>query len=262
MQLRFLVLTATLVIAGIAPDSAAAREVVRLQTGLHPNRLGASTTIEFGVAVNSTNSRVPSPVRNIVVRFPAGMNANVSELGLGICEPSRLMSEGPEGCPHNSIVGFGTAVSEVEVEGGILPESANVTTFFGPPKTDNEVLFYAWGHSPVEAGLVFSGQLRKENGVSEFGSAMETDVPLVPTWPEGPDVALTHFESTVGPDNLTYYVHNHGKIEAFRPRGIAVPTTCPRGGFRFAVELSFIDGTKASARSRVHCPGSRHARRH
>jgi hypothetical protein len=250
---RLLTLTALLVLVVIAPASATAREVVRLQTGLNPDRLGASTTVEFGLVVKNTNGRVPSPVRHIVVHFPAGMNANVSELGLGICEPSSLMSEGPEGCPHNSIVGFGTADTEVEVGGTIVPESANVTTFFGPPKTGNEVLFYAWGHSPVEAGLVFSGQLRKETG--EFGSAMETNVPLVPTWPEGPDVALTHFESTFGPDNLTYYVHNHGQIEAFHPHGIAVPTTCPRSGFAFAATLTFIDGTKASARSRVPCPG-------
>jgi hypothetical protein len=261
MQLRFLVLTAALVIAVIAPASAAAREVVRLQTALQPDRLGASTTIEFGLFVNNTTGRVPSPVTKIVVRFPAGMNSNVSELGLGICEPSSLMSEGPEGCPHNSIVGFGTADTEVEVGGTIVPESANVTTFFGPPKTGNEVLFYAWGHSPVEAGLVFSGQLRSESG-SEFGSAMETHVPLVPTWPEGPYVALTHFESTFGPDNLTYYVHNNGQIEAFHPRGIAVPTTCPRSGFAFAATLTFIDGTKASARSTVPCPGSHDPRRH
>jgi hypothetical protein len=260
-----LLATAALVIAVIAPASAAAREVVRLQTAFKPDRLGASTTIEFGVVVKNTDGRVPAPVTNIVVHTPAGMNRNVSELGLGVCEPNALMSEGPEACPHNSIVGLGTAFVETEVGGEVVQESASITTLFGPAKPGNdkvyEMLFYALAHTPVLSEIVFSGQMRWESD-GEFGGVMETHVPLVPTWPEGPYVALTRFESTLGPDNLTYYVRNHGVVEAFHPRGIAVPTTCPRGGFPFAVELTFLDGTRASARSTVPCPGSRHARRH
>lgn len=257
MLRRLLTLTALLVLVVIAPASATARELVRLHTAFKPDRLGASTTIEFGVVVKNTDGRVPAPVTNIVVHTPAGMNRNVSELGLGVCKPNALMSEGPEGCPHNSIVGLGTAFVETEVAGEIIQESASITMLFGPAKPGNnriyEMLFYASANTPVEAGIVFSGQMRWEND-GEFGGAMETHVPLVPTWPEGPDVALTRFESTLGPDNITYHVRNHGEIEAFHPRGIAVPTTCPRGGFPFAVELTFFDGTKASARSTVPCP--------
>lgn len=258
-RLRFLL--ALLAIAGIAPANASARQVVHLHTAFHPDRLGASTTVAFDLVVKNTNGWVPAPVTNILVHFPAGMNPNVSELGLGICEPSALMDNGPQGCPHNSIVGFGTSFVEVAVGRTRVEESASIVTFFGPPKSQNEVLFYATGNSPVAASLVFSGQLRAESG-GEFGGALETRVPLVETWPEGPYVALTHFESTLGPEKLTYHVRNHGKVEAFQPRGIAVPTRCPHGGFPFAAELTFTDGTKAAARSRVPCPASHHARRH
>ncbi len=242
--------------------AAQGREVVKLHTAFLPNRLGASTTIEFGLVVSNTNGGVPAPVTNVNLHFPAGMNPNTSELGLGICQPAALMADGPEGCPANSRVGFGTAFVEVAVGDTLIQESASITTFFGPPKTTDEVLFYASGNSPVDAELVFPGQLHSEaNGI--YGGELETAVPLVESWPEGPDVALTRFTSTIGPDNLTYYVHTNGKTEAFRPRGIAVPTSCPRGGFPFAAELTFTDGTKVTATHRVPCPGRRlhHKRR-
>jgi hypothetical protein len=254
-----LLLIALLVFAWPA-SVADGREAVRLHTEFQPDRLGASTTIGFGLVVTNTDGGVPAALTRVALHFPAGMNSNTSELGLGICQPSALMLSGPEGCPVNSKVGFGTAFVEVAVGAGLVQESASITTFFGPPKTANEVLFYAAGSSPVATSLVFPGQVKPESqGI--YGSELEANVPLIESWPEGPPVVLTRFESTIGPRHLTYYVHSHGKTQAFSPRGITVPTTCPNGGFPFAAELTFTDGTEVTATHRVPCPRHRHRRR-
>ena len=251
-------ITARLFVIGVllfvwASSDAQAREAVKLHTAFLPDRLGASTTIAFGLVVTNPDGGVPAAVTSVSLRFPAGMNPNTSELGLGICQPAALLALGPNGCPNNSRVGFGTAFVEVAVGDTLVQEAASITTFFGPPKTSNEVLFFASAQSPVQDELVFPGQLKSEtNGL--YGGKLETTIPLVESWPEGPLVSLTRFESTIGPDNLTYYIHSHGKTQAFRPKGIAVPETCPHAGFPFAAELTFVDHTTVTARSRVPCP--------
>jgi len=253
---RVRIFVIALLLLAFSASAAEGREAVKLHTDFQPNRLGASTTIGFGLVVTNTNGGVPAAVTRVNLHFPAGMNTNTSELGLGICQPSALMFQGPEGCPGNSRVGFGTAFVEVAVGETLVQEPASITTFFGPPKTENEVLFYAVGVSPVDSELVFPARLKSETqGI--YGGELETNVPLIASWPGGPLVVLTRLKSTIGPSHLTYYTHSHGKTQAFHPQGIAVPTTCPRHGFPFAAELTFTDGTEVTATHRVPCPARR-----
>src|SRR4029077_7053278 len=79
-----------------------------------------------------------------------------------------------------------------------------------------------------------------------FGGAINVNVPLVPSLPEGPNVAIVKLRSTLGPEHIVYYERVHGQIVAYHPRGVLLPNRCPRGGFRFAAELSFQDGSRAS----------------
>jgi hypothetical protein len=78
-------------------------------------------------------------------------------------------------------------------------------------------------------------------------------VPLVPTVPEGPDVAVTDVHVTLG-GRLTYYERVHGRRVPYRPQGILLPKRCPRGGFRFSATFTFLDGTQAQAQTTVRCP--------
>jgi hypothetical protein len=84
---------------------------------------------------------------------------------------------------------------------------------------------------------------------------LQLKVPLVPSVPEGPDVSVVRVDATLG-GRLTYYEQAHGRMLAYRPRGIALPRTCPRGGFKFTAAFAFLDGSHASARTTVHCPRS------
>ncbi|HEY2718384.1 MAG TPA: hypothetical protein VGI52_02045, partial [Solirubrobacteraceae bacterium] len=75
----------------------------------------------------------------------------------------------------------------------------------------------------------------------------------------GPDVSLVSLRASIG-GALTYYERVRGKLVAYRPRGIGLPDSCPRGGWRLTASFAFIDGTSSSARTAVPCPAGRRPR--
>ncbi len=236
------------------PVSARAGQTVTLATSFNPDRLGARTTIEFGFQVHSTiPRRAPSPVTDVDLHLPAGLGLTTSTLGLANCEPAALIAGGVDGCPANARIGFGSALVAMPAEGEPVEEQGSLTALVGLPNSEHlEVLFYAEGRSPVSAQLVFPGQVLSDS--APFSGRLDTAIPLIPTWPGGPDVAVTRMTSTIGPLGLTYYRHVHGEIVPFHPRGIAVPKHCPRDGFPFRVDIAFLDGSHQSATSAVPCP--------
>jgi len=225
-----------------------------LKTSFSPDRLGARVTIKFGFVVHSTVPRqAPSPVTDFDLHLPAGLGVSTSSLGLANCEPATLIAQGPEGCPANARVGYGSALVAVTTETEPVEEEGALDVFVGPPNKEHlEVLFYAEGGSPVSAQLVFRGRLFEDGG--PFSGRLDTTVPLIPTWPGGADLSVTRMTSTIGPLGLTYHRRVRGKLVPFKPRGIALPRTCPRGGFLFRADLSFLSGAHASATSAVPCP--------
>ncbi|HEY2537844.1 MAG TPA: hypothetical protein VGI24_12805 [Solirubrobacteraceae bacterium] len=252
-----LIVLGTATLGDCLPEAARASQHVALQTRFIPDRLGKATTIEFGFRVSSlTLGKAPSPVTEVSLDLPAGLGLATSTLGLAQCTPSILLEQGPSGCPANSRVGTGTARAELPSEGEVLTETAVVQALLGPPVNEAEqVLFYAEANTPVSAQLVFPGLVLLAPS-ARYGGRLDTAIPLIPTWIDGPDIAVTSFSSTLGPLGLTYYRHIHGKIVPFKPKGIAVPTRCPRGGFPFRADFTFLDGTRASTTSTVACPGA------
>jgi hypothetical protein len=230
--------------------------LVTLSAGFDPNRLGTPTTIHFGIAVSSSilEHGVPAPITELDISLPAEMGLASSTLGLAVCQPGRLLSNGPRGCPANSRVGMGHALGLIEAEGGAVREAAEVEAFVGPPiSEDEQVLFHVEADEPVDAELLFSGRLLPAQS-SRFGGELVTPIPLIQAWPEGPYISVTRFESSLGPQGLVYYRHVDGRFVPFHPRGIAVPPTCPRGGFPFAARLGFLGGSEVGVRTAVPCP--------
>lgn len=240
----------------LRPANAEASPRVTLQTAFIPDRLGEPTTIEFGFHVLSAAAgQVPSPVTDVTLDLPAGLGLATSTLGLAQCQSATLLERGLEGCGANAHVGIGFALGQVAVEGEILTETASVDALLGPSVGGNEqILFYVNANEPVSAQFVFTGQILPSLS-PRFGGRLDTVIPLVPTWHDGPYVGVTSFSSTLGPRGLIYFKHVHGQIVPFRPKGISVPTRCPRGGFPFAANFAFLDGTNASAHASVACPG-------
>jgi hypothetical protein len=249
--------TLALLICGCLPTAAQASQTVALHTSFSPNRLGASTTIGFGFTIASTTGGLPSPLIHVNLHLPRGMNYVTTTLGLAICKPEALIAKGLSGCSPNSRLGYGSAYVEVPFGTGSGHEIPNIQALMGPPRNGNiVVLFYADGRAPVYAQLVFQGELLPGSG--PFGGSLDTTIPLIPSVTNGPPVSIISVNSTIGPRHLTYYKHVHGRLVGYHPQGVSVPEKCPRGGFPFFADFTFLDGSTVPAKSNVPCPPRRH----
>jgi hypothetical protein len=249
-------LTLALMCSSTPASAQAVPEIASLHASFSPNRLGAPTTITFGFHLQTLEGAAPPPLTALDLRMPAGMNYTTTTLGLSICQPAVLLAKGLAGCPPNSRLGYGSALVEVPFGVGAGHEIPELQAVAGPSRAGNlVVLFYANGLYPVSAQLTFEGEVLPDTG--RFGSQLQTNVPLVTSVPGGPDVSIVNVQSTIGPAHLTYYKHLHGRRVPFHPRGVAVPEHCPRGGFPFAADFSFQDGSHTTASTTVPCPPHR-----
>jgi hypothetical protein len=248
-----------LLAAACAPAGGRAAEAVSLHASFSPNRLGASTTIGFGFHIVNTEGGLPAPLTHIDLRMPAGMNYLTSQLGVDSCDPAKLVAHGLSGCSPNARLGFGDAFVEVPFGQATGHEIPNIQALMGPPHNGNVVvLFYADGRAPVYAQLVFQAELLPPAGV--FGEDLSTAIPLIPSVTNGPPVSIISVNSTIGPRHLTYYKRVHGRTVPYRPEGVQVPSKCPKGGFKFVADFTFLDGFKTTTKTAIPCPPRR--RRH
>ena len=154
-------------------------------------------------------------------------------------------------------MGYGTALGELEIESEILTEEGRITTWMAPVENGHlGLLFYAESKTPVASEKIFTSQL--DEAPPPYGGQLATKVPIIPTWPEGPDISVVAMTSTIGPMNVTYYAWYKGKRIPYHPNGLRLPETCPHGGFQFAAEFSFLDGSHTHTQTRVPCPRARH----
>jgi hypothetical protein len=241
------------------PSPARAAPSVRLTASFSPDRLGAGTTIKVGFQIAYPSGQAPLAATEIQFFLPRGLGIATSELGLQSCLPAQLELGGRAACPPNSLMGHGSAVTAVPFGSRFVIEHTAVTLFSAPVENGNpQLLFVATGESPVIAEVIFAALILPAG--PRFGGVIDTRLPLVPSVPNGPDVALLGLQTTIGPAGITYRENVGGRIVSFRPRGILLPKSCPRGGFPFAVHLSFSDGSGAGAGAAVPCPRRRAGR--
>jgi hypothetical protein len=240
-----------------------ARQVAALQASISPDRLGAYATIFLGFRISSIPAWEQEPLTKASVYLPSEIGLATSGLGLENCLRSRLEEVGIfGGCPADSLMGRGTATAEIPFAGELVVESAQVDVFSARVQNGRLALIvFVDAHSPVGAELVFPATVVP--APPPYSEGVETNVPLVPTVPEGPDVAVTHFQMALGstltgPDHFVYYRWVHGHRVAYPPRGLLLPPTCPHGGFPFEAQFVFQDETTATARTTVPCPRASH----
>jgi hypothetical protein len=239
----------------VTAPAATATPSIKLAASFTPERLGKGTTIKIGFHVAYPSGEAPLAATEIQFFLPPGLGIATSELGLQNCLPARLELFGRAACPSNSLMGHGTATTAVPFGSRFVTEHTSVTLFSGPVQGgDPQLLFVTVGEYPVIAEVVFSALVLPAG--PHFGGLIETKLPLVPSVPDGPDVALLGLQTTIGPAGIVYHEDIDGRIVNFRPRGILLPRSCPRGGFPFAVHLSFNDDAGASAGATVPCPRS------
>jgi len=242
--------------------TASATQSVALGASFTPYRLGAPTTIGLNLQIRAPAGQVPSALTEVEVRYPQNLGFALSGLGLAVCSPSTLEAAGTSGCPANSIMGLGDALAELRFGPQLVTENASISIARAPDQEGHiALLLYASGPSPVNTQILSPAQLLPTS--PPFGGRLNMELPIVPSVPGAPDVAIVSLHVTLGPQGLTYYEQTKGNTLAYTPKGILLPTTCPHGGFPFAATFSFLDGSHPDTRAAVPCPDPRRrARRH
>jgi hypothetical protein len=251
MRAALAIVTSLLALQALSAQ-AQAKQSADLHVSFSPNQLGHSTNVGFDVNINAPAGHVPSPLTSLELHYPRQLGFAVSGLGLETCPPRRLQALGPEACPADSHMGRGNAVAEIPFGPEIIYETAELVILRAPEQEGHiGLLFYANAEEPVSAQIAFPGALLPAAPPKQESIAIT--VPLLPSLPGSPDVAIVQLHATFGPHSLTYYEHTHGKLIAYHPQGILLPNKCPRGGFAFSASLTFLDGSHTQARTAVPC---------
>ena len=232
-----------------SPATALASQSASIEASLTPERLGGPTTVGLGFRIMMDGGRVPSPLVGLDFHYPANLGIATSELGTAECPLAPLEAQGPAVCPTNSRMGAGSAEVEIPVGGGIETERAGIALVAGPSQNGYvNLLVTATGLSPVIARILMSSLL--------LPGELRFRVPLVESLPGAPYVSVVHVRVTLG-GRFTYYERRGSRTIPYQPRSVALPRTCPRGGFPFSASFSFLDGSSAAARTTVPCPRGR-----
>jgi hypothetical protein len=256
---RLICLASWLLACACLPATAHAAQQAKLHVTLKPERLGQTTTLAFNIHIMAPAKSVPSPLTALDIQYPGDLGIATSGLGLATCTQTTLEELSPEHCPADSWIGQGTATGAIPFGPEIITETVEVAIVRAPAQAGQlALLFYASGETPVNAQLVFPGQLTPAGNHGRLHIAL----PLVPSLPEGPNVAIVALHATLGPPGLTYYERVKGKLISYHPNGILLPNHCPRSGFRFAAALTFEDHSHTSTSTTVHCPYRTRKRSH
>jgi hypothetical protein len=249
-----LLATAASAVLAVPIAGASAAQTARFGVAFTPDRLGQSTTITFDLALSSTDGGPPAPLSDLGIRVPEQLGFASSTLGLSSCAAAVLRERGPRGCPANSRVGEGEVVLAAPLGSSEIEEHAAIGIYMGEARERHTVFeFYAQGSDPVIAKLLFEGSLLSAG--APFGFDMDTPLPATALLPGEPPASVVSLRLSIGPRHLTYYKTLHGRRVAYRPSGISVPETCPRGrrSFPFEAQLLYADGSRVDADTTVAC---------
>jgi hypothetical protein len=239
----------------LAPANVLAVPKVTLHAAFNPERLGQSTTVNLRILIAPGAEPIPPPIVQAELRYPAGLDAQLSGLGIDECTAATLETAGIDACPPDSVMGEGQAIAEFLIAHHIVREVAAMTAVRTTEQGGHlTMLLYLYDETAVSAQLILTSQLLPAGG--PFAGLVDIQIPLVQSLPGTPDVSVSEIQLGLGPESLTYTENVAGKIIHYIPEGINLPKHCPRGGFPFAVTLGFADGSHASGRTAVPCPAT------
>ena len=240
----------------LLPATAHAAQSVRLYATLTPERLGHGTTIGFGFQITTPAGRVPPPLTQVEVLYPGTSGSASVTSASPPARHAHSKRSGQKAAPPTRAWATATALAEIPIGPEIVHETAHVMLVLRPPHDGHlALLFYAAGEVPVWAPVTLPGLLLP--APAPYGGRIDINVPLIPGLPAGPDVALVQLRSTIGPRAPHLLRTPPRPPEGYHPKGILLPENCPHGGFPFAVTLTFLDGSHASAHTTVPCPAKR-----
>jgi hypothetical protein len=226
------------------PISTPAETSATITPSISPDRLNAKASLTLTIRYTTATIGlfgVPPPVLRTVVRLPAGLDLDIPDLRS--CAPSRLRARGAGACPAQARIGRGQALIETHAGTVNLPEEIALNAFLGPLQGGQQTLdILGQGYSPFDERLVFTGSVLFV--AAPYGEELELSIPPIPTLRFEPDASIVTFTLTIG---------SHGRA-ARHANTLLVPSTCPAGGFPFAAEFTYADGSTGSALATAACP--------
>lgn len=204
------------------------------------NILGAGAAVEATLTISGTEyGGFPSPITQVVVELPSGVKLH--QAGFATCPTSVLESHEVAHCPKKSYAGPAGEVLGVVAFGSTrVQEKATIQAFFAP---EDKIAFYTEGTSPTLLEVLATGSFG--TAAPPFGPKLTVPVPLVLTVPGAPYASVLSIKGKVGA------AYKQGKkLISYG----TVPKTCPKGGFKGKVELTFLSGEEVTVNPTVPCP--------
>jgi hypothetical protein len=231
------------VLACAPPNAPAQAETsATIAPSFSPDRLGARGALTLTVDYTGEFG-LPSPVRTSVVKLPAGLGLDIPSLRS--CSAARLLrAHGGSNCPAQSQIGSGQALLEGDAGSQLISESVRLWIFLGPLHGFQPTfLVLAEGYTPLEKRIVLSGTVMA--ATAPYGEELAISVPEIPTLPLEPDASVATLTLTVG---------TRAQHLARGANAVVVPGSCPAGGFQFATESTYADGSVSSDLATASCP--------
>jgi hypothetical protein len=235
----------TLSIVVIYTDLAAAAKAQTAETiasSLSPDRLHAKGALTLTIHYAGGEFGVPSPVRRSLLELPSGLGLDIPSLRS--CSAARLRAHGASGCPAQSQIGSGHALVKARAGSQFVTENITLWIFLGPLQNFQptfEVL--GEGITPLQERVVLGGSVIPDR--APYGEKLVMNIPPIPTLPLEPDASIVTLTLTVGTSTQRL---------ARGANTVVVPGSCPAGGFPFAAESTYADGSTGSASARALCP--------
>lgn len=230
-----------------------AGQTVTIKAKFTPNKLGSPTNVS-GEAhfVSTLPGEIPAPITGFTVKGPAGLTLDTK--GTGVCSEAILIGPaGPEGCPKNSVAGFGGGTGALKLGTQIIEEPYTLNFFLGDNHPNHTVLLlYLNAVSPVSIQIVFTAVV--ERFPKPYGLGFHFNIPLIPTLPGASDATALSAHVSIGAPNVFYFEKVHGKRKRVHVKGIVLPKTCPKGGFPTETMFTFQDGTSSDTKLNLPCP--------
>jgi hypothetical protein len=233
---------AALAVCALPTSLARAGVVATIAPSLSPDRLSAKGALTIVIRYAESQAGIPSPVRRSVLRFPLGLGVEIPHLRS--CSIARLRAHGPGGCSRQSLLGRGHALAEAQAGSQLISEDISLWLFLGPfhnLQPTFEVL--GQGYTPFDERVVLTGTVLPDN--PPFGEDLVMSIPPIPTLPLEPDASIVAMSLTVGTSKPP------------NPRTantVVVPPRCPLGGFPFAADFTYADGSTGNALATASCP--------
>jgi hypothetical protein len=245
MYASFLLAAVSAVLACSLPARAApatsSQAPAAIAASFDPDRLGAMGALTVAIDLTGGTLSEAPPLRRVVLRLPAGLGVEVPHLRS--CAPGRLQLLGARGCPAQSRLGVGHALVQAPLGSQLLGESVSLWVFLGPLRNLQPTFeILAQGYTPFDERQVFDGTVQPDQ--PPYGEDLVLSIPPIPTLALEPGASIASMSLTIG----------SSRGSARESNTTIEPKRCPRGGFPFAAELTYANGSIQDLDTATSCP--------